>query len=98
MSVNMSVPDIPTRPRVGRPTLFFAGLYSSRPPKGDGCDGRKLMDQLLSLKDIQSRLSISRSTAYRFIRAHHIPVIYVLGSPRVRAADIDRALTSSEVI
>lgn len=96
MSVQMSVMDIPTRRRVFNPTLFSRGLYSPRPRKSDGA-GRKLMDQLLSLKDIQSRLSISRSTAYRFLRAHHIPVIYVLGSPRVRTTDIERVLTSLEV-
>lgn len=52
------------------------------------------MEQLLRIKDLQAKLAVSRSTTYRFIRAHHIPVIYVLGSPRVRASDIDRVLTS----
>jgi len=50
------------------------------------------MQQLLRISDVQRRLAVSRSTTYRFIRAHNIPVLYVLGAPRVRAVDIDNVL------
>mgnify|MGYP002629701600 FL=1 len=50
------------------------------------------MQQLLKISDVQRRLAVSRSTTYRFIRAHNIPVLYVLGAPLIRAVDIDDAL------
>jgi len=50
------------------------------------------MQQLLRISDAQCRLAVSRSTTYRFIRAHNIPVLYVLGAPLIRAVDIDDAL------
>jgi len=51
------------------------------------------MDQLLRIGDLQESLAVSRSTTYRFLRKHNIPIIYVLGAPRIRAVDVARAMS-----
>lgn len=95
MSVNMSVAKIATRRRHLRPTKLSAALYRSR-PRRRALDYRELyVDKLCSIADLQNVLSVSRSTVYRFIDRHHIPVVYVLGAPRIRESDIEHALESA---
>ena len=95
MSVNMSVAKIATRRQDLRPTKLSAGLYGSR-PRRRALNLRELhVEKLCSITDLQSVLSVSRSTVYRFIDRHHIPVVYVLGAPRIRESDIEHALESA---
>lgn len=74
-------------------------LYLSlRPRKWGPQKGSNAMDQLLRIGDLQTRLSVSRSTAYRFIRANKIPIVYVLGAPRIRATDVEKALFTKKAV
>jgi predicted DNA-binding transcriptional regulator AlpA len=56
--------------------------------------GKTTMDQLLRISDLQRLLFVSRSTVYRFLRASDIPVVYVMGSPRVSSRHVQAALLS----
>ena len=92
MSVHMSVRTFPTRRCVKRPTLFFTGLYSRGPERRAHESRKSLVEQLLSVKDIQSRLRVSRSTALRFVQSAPISPVYVLGCVRFRETDVLSAL------
>jgi excisionase family DNA binding protein len=95
MSVNMSVAKLATRRQAFRPTRNSTGLYGSR-PRRRALNHRELhVEKLCSITDLQSALSVSRSTVYRFIDRHHIPVVYVLGAPRIRESDVEHALESA---
>ena len=95
MSVNMSVAKIATRRQALRPTRNSTGLYDPR-PRRRALNHRELhVEKLCRITDLQSALSVSRSTVYRFIDRHHIPVVYVMGAPRIRESDIKQALESA---
>jgi predicted DNA-binding transcriptional regulator AlpA len=91
MSVQMSVANRYTRRRV-QPDLWFSLVHLGTPSLENLITQGNKMQQLLRISDVQRRLAVSRSTTYRFIRAHNIPVVYVLGAPRIRAVDIDNVL------
>lgn len=94
MSVDMSVAKLETRRQAFRPTINSATLYGSRPRRRALNHREQYVEKLCSITDLQSVLSVSRSTVYRFINRHQIPVIYVLGAPRIRAIDVENALFS----
>ena len=98
MSGAMSV-RIFSKPWRGEPPTPPPGIYLSlRPRKWGPQKGSNAMDQLLRIGDLQTRLSVSRSTAYRFIRANKIPIVYVLGAPRIRATDVEKALFTKKAV
>ena len=48
------------------------------------------MEQLVTITEFAEVLAVSRSTAYRLLKRHDIPVVRLLGSVRIRQADIER--------
>ena len=95
MSVNMSVAKLATRRQPLRPTINSTALYGSRPHRRALNHRESYVERLCSITDLQSVLSVSRSTVYRFIDRHHIPVVYVMGAPRIRESDLKQALESA---
>lgn len=96
MSVHMSVANNNLSRRVVGTCAAIRIYISSRPRQRGAGYGSKLIDQLLRIGDLQESLAVSRSTTYRFLRRHNIPIIYVLGAPRIRATDVAKALSRSE--
>lgn len=55
------------------------------------------MGELLKLREVADRLGISEPTARRYVKAGVLPSVYVGGSYRVRATDIEEFLRRAEV-
>lgn len=92
MSGAMSVENFPTLRRGEYPTFFSKGLYTDGSERRAHESRESLVEQLLSVKDIQGRLRVSRSTALRFVQSKAISPVYVLGSLRFKEADVLNAL------
>ena len=95
MSVQMSVPlECGVVSKILR--IFVRRVQALNHLQSQNADGlrKTTMDQLLRISDLQRLLSVSRSTVYRFLRASDIPVVYVMGSPRVSARHVQAALLS----
>ena len=92
MSGAMSVENFPTLRRGGYPTIFSKGLYRDGPERRAHESRKSLVEQLLSVKDIQGRLRVSRSTALRFVQSKAISPVYVLGCVRFIEAEVLDAL------
>lgn len=92
MSGAMSVGNFPTLRRGGYPTIFSKGLYGCGPERRAHESRESFVEQLLSVKDIQGRLRVSRSTALRFLQSREISPVYVLGCVRFKEADVLNAL------
>jgi len=95
MSVHMSVRTFATRGASFNTRIFSRHSYGARPRKVADQHRETVVEQLMKIQQLQLQLAVSRSTAYRFIRHHQIPVVYVLGAPRIRAVDVQRALANS---
>ena len=83
-----------TRRRVNVLDWVRVGLYSLRFHKGAFPKREAHMEPLMSIRDAQDYLRVSRSTVYRFLKRHHLRPVYVLGCVRFRRADIEAALES----
>lgn len=49
----------------------------------------KAMHHLLSIKETQEKLRVSRSSVYRLLHRGELNVVYVLSAPRVTAESLD---------
>jgi len=70
------------------------GQYNQRPHRGAFPKREAHMEPLMSIRDAQDYLRVSRSTVYRFLKRHHLKPVHVLGCVRLRRADIEAALES----
>ena len=68
----------------GRSSPMVGVAYTGRYTTGGA------MEQLVTITEFAEALAVSRSTAYRLLKRHDIPVVRLLGSVRIRQADIER--------
>ena len=92
MSGEKTVRTFSTRGVSVNTRILGRGLYVSGPERRAHESRKSLVEQLLSVKEIQGHLRVSRSTALRFLESKAISPVYVLGSVRFKEADVLNAL------
>jgi excisionase family DNA binding protein len=67
----------------------------SRDASGDGSGDALVVPQIAySYRAVAERLDVSESTIKRLVKAGELPVVDILGSRRIRSADLDAYLES----
>ena len=56
---------------------------------------KRLETELLTLKEVQTRLKVGKTTVYKLVNQNKLPVVHITRTPRFRQIDVENLINQS---